>query len=127
MTSFVRVTVAAAALFGASGVGAGAFGAHALRSLLAPERLAVFETASRYHLLHALALLAAAWVVQQWPGRWSRAAAWLFGVGIVLFSGSLYLLAGTGERAFGAITPFGGLLLILGWLSMAIAPLRASG
>jgi uncharacterized membrane protein YgdD (TMEM256/DUF423 family) len=125
MTNFVRGTVVAAALFGATGVVAGAFGAHALRESLPPERLAVFETASRYQLLHALALLGAAWVVQQWPGRWSRAGAWMLGAGIALFSGSLYLLAGTGERALGAITPLGGGLLILGWLSIAMAPLRA--
>ncbi len=120
-----RLASVAGALYGASGVAAGAFGAHGLRERLAPDLLAVFETAARYQMLHALALLAAASVARQWPGRWADGAAWLLGIGIVLFSGSLYLLVFTGERLFGAVTPLGGILLILGWLAMALAPLRS--
>lgn len=120
----VRRTVAAAGVFGFTGVAAGAFGAHALKSRLDPEALAVFDTAARYHLLHALALLGAAWVAQQWPGRAARASSVLFGAGILVFSGSLYALSLSGVRGLGAITPVGGLLLLAGWLALALAPLR---
>jgi uncharacterized membrane protein YgdD (TMEM256/DUF423 family) len=121
-----RWAAVAGGALGATGVAAGAFGAHALRSRLAPDMLAVFETAARYHLLHALALMGAAWVAQQWPGRWAGAAIVLLLGGILLFSGSLYLLAGTGERAFGAVTPVGGLALLGGWLALAVAAWRGS-
>lgn len=100
-------------------VAAGAFGAHTLRSRLAPDLLAVFETAARYQMYHALALLAAAWASTQWPGALVRAAGWLFVGGSVLFSGSLYLLSLTGTRWLGAITPLGGVLFIAGWAALA--------
>jgi uncharacterized membrane protein YgdD (TMEM256/DUF423 family) len=87
--------------------------------------LSVFETAARYQLLHALALFGAAWTTLQWPGRWANASVVLFCAGITLFSGSLYVLALTGERMFGAVTPLGGGLLILGWLALALAPLHS--
>jgi uncharacterized membrane protein YgdD (TMEM256/DUF423 family) len=119
-----RRAVAAAGVFGLTGVAAGAFGAHALKARLAPEALVVFETAARYQLVHTLALLAAAGVARQWPGRAARASCLLFGGGIVLFSGSLYALSLTGVRALGAITPVGGLLFLLGWLAMTWAALR---
>jgi len=120
----VRAAAVAGALFGLTGVAAGAFGAHALKARLDPDALAVFETGARYQLVHALALLGAAWVAQQWPGRAARLSAMLFGAGIVLFSGSLYALALTGVRGLGAITPVGGVLLLLGWLAMAVAATR---
>ena len=72
-------------------------------------------------MYHALALLAVAWACARWPSAWASAAGWLFMTGTVLFSGSLYLLAFTGVRALGAITPFGGLAFILGWLALAWA------
>jgi len=122
-----RLALAAGALFGASGVAAGAFGAHALRARLAPDLLAVYETAARYQLLHALALVGAATVARLWPGRWASAASWLLGAGILLFSGSLYLLVFTGVPLFGAITPLGGTLLVLGWLALAMAARRGAG
>jgi uncharacterized membrane protein YgdD (TMEM256/DUF423 family) len=106
------------------GVAAGAFGAHALRARLAPDLLAVFETGVRYQLVHALALLAAAWAATRWPGRLVNAAAALFVTGIVLFSGSLMLLATTGLRALGMVTPFGGVAFIVGWGCLAVAALR---
>ena len=121
-----RYAAVAAAAFGFTGVAAGAFGAHALRSRLAPDMLAVYETAARYQLLHALALLGAGWVVQQWPSRIAGASVILLGTGIALFSGSLYLLVFTGVPWFGAITPLGGLLLMLGWLALALAALRGT-
>jgi uncharacterized membrane protein YgdD (TMEM256/DUF423 family) len=101
-------------------VAAGAFGAHALRSRLAPELLAAFETGARYQMYHALGLLAAAWAVTRWPVPQVRVAGWLFVAGTVIFSGSLYLLALTGVRAFGAVTPLGGLAFLAGWLALAV-------
>jgi uncharacterized membrane protein YgdD (TMEM256/DUF423 family) len=102
-------------------VAAGAFGAHALRGRLTPELLAVFETAARYQMYHALALLAVAWAVARWPGPWPRAAGWCFAVGTVLFSGSLYALALTGLRWLGAITPLGGVAFLAGWALLAVS------
>ena len=102
-------------------VALGAFAAHGLRARLSAEALATFETGARYHMYHALALLAVGWALGRWPGPWTNAAGWLFVAGTVLFSGSLYLLAVTGARALGAITPFGGLAFILGWLALAWA------
>jgi uncharacterized membrane protein YgdD (TMEM256/DUF423 family) len=103
-------------------VGAGAFGAHALRSRLGPDSLAVFETAARYQMFHALGLFAAAWAATRWPGDWPNRSGWLFVVGTVLFSGSLYALALSGIRWLGAITPLGGVAFLLGWLSLALSP-----
>jgi uncharacterized membrane protein YgdD (TMEM256/DUF423 family) len=116
-----RVFFAVGAVLGAIGVAAGAFGAHGLRSRVAPEMLAVFETGVRYHLVHALALLATAWAAARWPGAAVTAAGWLFLAGILVFSGSLYLLVLTGIRALGAVTPVGGVALIAGWVMLAWA------
>ena len=102
-------------------VAAGAFGAHGLRARLAPDLLAVFETAARYQMYHALALLAAAWAVSRWPGALPQWAGWLFVTGSVLFSGSLYLLALSGQRWLGAITPLGGAAFLAGWVCLALA------
>lgn len=106
------------------GVAAGAFGAHGLKSRLTPEMLAVFETGVRYQLVHALALLAVAWACTRWPGRAASAAGFLFLSGIVVFSGSLYLLALTGVRSFGAVTPIGGVAFLAGWACLAWAGWR---
>ncbi len=119
-----RVFVALGAISALVAVAAGAFGAHALRDRLAPEMLSVFEVGARYHMYHALALLAAAWAVGRWPGGAAVAAGWLFVAGTVVFSGSLYLLALTGQRWLGAVTPLGGLAFILGWAALAWAALR---
>jgi uncharacterized membrane protein YgdD (TMEM256/DUF423 family) len=109
-------------------IAAGAFGAHALRARLPVERLAVFETASRYHMYHALGLIAVAWLAHVRAGGSSAglvaAAGWLMLAGIVLFSGSLYALTLSGVRALGAVTPFGGLAFMLGWAMFAWAALR---
>ena len=105
-------------------VAAGAFGAHALRSRMTPDLLAVFETGARYQMYHALGLLAVAWALTRWPEAPVRAAGWLFVAGTVLFSGSLYLLALTGVRAFGAVTPLGGLAFLAGWLALAVGVWR---
>ena len=108
------------ALCGLTGVALGAFGAHGLRTRISPEMLGVFETGVRYHLYHALALLATASLMPRLGGgRLFVAAGWLFTAGIVLFSGSLYLLALTGITVLGAITPLGGVALIAGWACLA--------
>ena len=108
------------------GVAAGAFGAHALKTRLAPEMLAVFETGVRYQLVHALALLATAWASHRWPGAITTAAGWLFVAGIVLFSGSLYVLALSDVRELGIVTPFGGMAFLLGWGCLVWAATRTS-
>ena len=100
-------------------VGLGAFGAHALKQRLTPDLLAIFEVGVRYQVYHALALLAVAWATSRWPGAWVHAAGWLFLAGIVVFSGSLYVLSLTGMRWLGAITPLGGLAFLTGWLCLA--------
>jgi uncharacterized membrane protein YgdD (TMEM256/DUF423 family) len=113
---FIMGTVLAAL-----GVAAGAFGAHALRGRLTPDLLNAFETGVRYHLIHALGLLSVAWATTRWPGYVVNAAGWLFLLGTVLFSGSLYALSLSGVRALGAITPVGGFAFIAGWLALAWA------
>jgi uncharacterized membrane protein YgdD (TMEM256/DUF423 family) len=120
-----RLFVALGALSGFIAVGTGAFGAHALKARLAPDLLAVFETASRYQMYHALALVAAGWVAARWPGALAQWAGWLFVAGTIVFSGSLYTLALTGLRWLGAITPLGGLCFLAGWFCLALAAARA--
>jgi uncharacterized membrane protein YgdD (TMEM256/DUF423 family) len=121
-----RVFLALGALSALLAVGAGAFGAHALRERLVPDMLSVFDVGARYHMYHALGLLAASWAVSRWPGAAAVAAGWLFVAGTVIFSGSLYLLAFTGQRWLGAVTPLGGLAFMLGWAALAWAALRAA-
>ncbi len=97
----------------------GAFAAHGLKNTIAPEMLAVFETGVRYQMYHAFALFAAAWGFARWQARAFTLAGWLFVAGIVIFSGSLYLMAFTGARWLGAVTPLGGLAFLAGWLCLA--------
>ena len=122
-----RVFALLGALLACLAVGAGAFGAHGLRGRLAPDMLEVFETAARYQMYHALALLAVAWVGERWPGGPTQAAGWLFLLGILLFSGSLYLLSVTGLRWLGAVTPLGGVAFLAGWLVLAWAIWQGKG
>jgi len=107
-------------VLGALGVAAGAFGAHALRQKLDPAMLEVFETGARYQLLHAVVMVAAAAALERRPSRLLAAACWLFGTGIVLFSGSLYALALAGPTLWGAVTPFGGVSFLAGWACLAL-------
>ena len=108
------------AISGFLGVAFGAFGAHALRSRLSPEMLAVFETGVRYQMYHTFAvLIVAAAIGHIGNARLLVIAGWIFAAGIVLFSGSLYTLALTGVGTLGAITPIGGLLFLIGWLCLA--------
>ncbi len=98
-------------------VAAGAFGAHALESIVAPDLLEVYETGVRYQMFHALALIAIGLAATHRPGaRWALPI-WLFAVGTVLFSGSLYVMALTGARWLGAVTPIGGLCFLAGWVA----------
>ena len=105
-------------------VGLGAFGAHGLRGILSPEDLVTFETGVRYQMYHALALLGVAWAVTQWETVLLEWTGWLFVLGILVFSGSLYILVLTGQRWLGTVTPLGGLAFILGWILLASAAFR---
>ena len=114
------------AALGATGVGLGAFGAHALKAMLEESgRLGTWETAVLYHLVHALALIAvAAFALHAPDNGMLRAAGWCFFAGSAVFSGSLYVLCLTGTKWLGAITPIGGLLMIGGWICLLLAGLR---
>ena len=119
-----RVFFALGSVSALIGVAAGAFGAHVLMSRLEPQMLETFETAVRYQLFHALGLLAVAWAVTRWPISVANTAGWLFVVGTLLFSGSLYALTLSGVRWLGAITPLGGLCLLAGWGCLAWTAFR---
>ena len=107
------------------GVAAGAFGAHGLKSRISAEMLAVFEVGVRYQMYHAFALIAAAWAQAKWPSSIVIIGGWLFVIGTILFSGSLYLLSVSGVRWLGAITPLGGLTFLAGWICIAWGAWRA--
>jgi uncharacterized membrane protein YgdD (TMEM256/DUF423 family) len=114
-------------LFGFTGVGAGAFGAHALARRIPPERLVTFETAVRYQLWHTFAILAVVVLRTIGPDAPSETVAgWAFVLGVVLFSGSLYALALSGVRRWGAVTPFGGLAFLVGWAAFVVAASSAT-
>lgn len=116
-----RILIATGALLGLLAVVGGTFAAHVLDKNLDPKSISTFETAVRYHMYHALATLAAAWVYTRWPGRLPLMAGWMFAIGVVLFSGSLYLLVGTGAKWLGMVAPIGGSAFIVGWLMLALA------
>ncbi|MDX1662731.1 MAG: DUF423 domain-containing protein [Candidatus Promineifilaceae bacterium] len=120
------VMLASALMF--LGVAAGAFGAHGLSSYFAdyPDLEATYDTAVRYHMIHALALLFVALLAREWAGSLTTWAGYLFVAGIFIFSGSLYLLVLTRIRWLGAITPFGGLAFLAGWVLLFFAALRVS-
>lgn len=114
------------AIFGFLGVAAGAFGAHALANKLEPRLLHAFEVGARYQLVHAVALLAVAWIASRHPGGAAQWSGWMFVAGVTVFSGSLYALALTGVRWLGAITPIGGVALLVAWALLAVAFFRAN-
>jgi uncharacterized membrane protein YgdD (TMEM256/DUF423 family) len=120
-----RTLYICAGVAGFTGVALGAFAAHGLKASLAPEMLAAFETGVRYQMYHALALVAAAWGWARWQRRAFSAAGILFAAGIVVFSGSLYLLALTNTRSLGMITPLGGLAYLAGWVCLIAGAWRA--
>ena len=114
------------ALFGGLAVALGAFGAHALESRLSADLLNTYEIGVRYHVYHALALLGVVAVISRWPEANAAVwAGWLFAIGILIFSGSLYILAFTGIRWLGAITPIGGVAFIAGWVCLVWVALRS--
>ena len=120
-----RTIAIAGAVCGFFAVAAGAFGAHALRQRLGPNLMEVFEVAVQYHFYHSFALVASAWFAHRFKSRTAKMAGWCFGAGIVLFSGSLYLLALTEVRWLGAVTPFGGLAFLAGWGLLAVSAARS--
>ena len=125
MTSPARRLLRTGAALAALGVLLGAFGAHTLKNSLGAEMLAIYQTGVQYHLIHALGIVLIAFLASTQPA-WKRLimAGWLMSIGVLLFSGSLYLLAATGVRALGAITPLGGLCFIVAWGLLVFAPVR---
>jgi len=120
-----RTFILLAAVFAFLGVALGAFGAHALNATLtANGRESTFDTAVHYQLVHAVALLAAAWVAEKIPGRLTRAAGYLFAAGTILFSGSLYILAIFNLGFMGAVAPLGGALFLAGWFCLGLSVWR---
>ncbi len=121
-----RLFISIGAVSALLAVAAGAFGAHALRDRIAADLLDVFETAARYEMYHALALVAVGLLSTRFSGGggWIAAAGWLFVAGTVLFSGSLYALALSGVRWLGAITPLGGIAFLVGWAALALGVWR---
>ena len=103
----------------------GAFAAHALKTRLSPDMFTTFEVAVRYQMYHALGLIVVAWAASQWSSQLITASGWLFVAGIVIFSGSLYILSLTGVRWLGAITPIGGGAFIIGWGCLLWAAIRS--
>jgi len=120
----MKAWLAIAAINGFLAVAAGAFAAHVLRTWLDGNGVDVFETAARYQMYHALAMGLAALAMRRIPGGLAYVAAGFFFVGIVLFSGSLYILALTGVREWGIVTPFGGMCFLVGWALLALAAWR---
>ena len=121
-----RVFLASGAVFALLAVGAGAFGAHALRERIPAERLQAFETATRYTMYHALGLFAVVWFRTLGPDQVSETVAGTaFIVGVVVFAGSLVTLSLTGERRWGAVAPIGGVCFLIGWAALLIAALTA--
>ncbi len=118
-----RIFFALGSIFGGLAVGLGAFGAHGLANMLTPERLVTYETAVRYQMYHAIALLVVALALTQWPAATKplQTGGWLFVAGIILFSGSLYLLSVGAIRWLGAVTPLGGVAFVGGWLFLVLA------
>ncbi len=116
---FDRLFLALGSLFALLAVALGAFAAHALKARLGADLIGTFEVGVRYQMYHAIALLAVGLAHKSWPSPLLAASGWLFVIGIVVFSGSLYVLSLSGIRWFGAITPFGGIAFLAGWVCLA--------
>lgn len=128
MNLYVKVFGALGGFFGFLAVALGAFGAHVLKARLSPDDLAIFETGVRYQMYHALALLLLAALLPRGGSAGAfTLAGWAFLVGIVLFSGSLYLMVFSGQRWLGAVTPLGGVAFLAGWSALAWAFFRGTG
>lgn len=120
----MKIFIALGSLLGLLAVAAGAFGAHALEAKLDADMLEVWETAAKYQMYHALAMFGAAWLVQQTQSAWATTAGWAFFGGALVFSGTLYILALSGIKWLGAITPLGGTAMIVGWFCCFMAALK---
>lgn len=121
MAPSLKILLLLGAFLGFVSVSAGAFGAHSLKNKLSHEMLAVFEVGCRYMMYHAIAIFISVWISTLTPSLFAPLSAWLFFSGTLIFSGSLYLLVLTGIRLFGAITPIGGVIMLAGWVCLAIA------
>lgn len=119
-----QILFASGALLAFLSVAAGSFGAHLLKLRLSADQLVIFETAVRYQMFHAIALMIVGLGLQFFSSNWLIGSGWLFLLGTVIFSGSLYILIFTGQRAWGMLTPIGGVLFLLGWLFLVIAAFR---
>lgn len=119
-----RLFAIVGSFFAMTGIALGAFGAHFLKERLSSEKLSVLEIGIRYQIYHALALFVVAWAISRWPSQSTISVGWLFIMGVLLFSGSLYLIVLTGQRWLGAVTPIGGLAMILGWAILAWVAFR---
>lgn len=122
----MKTFILLSAILGFTGVALGAFGAHGLAAYFAvnPGREDTFRTAVQYHLIHAVALLGAAWVAERYPGWPANTAGWLLFAGAVIFAGALYILSVFQVRIFGAVAPIGGLLMLAGWALLAWVGVR---
>lgn len=120
----MKVFVALGSIMAFLGVGVGAFGAHTLKGVLG-DQADVYETGVHYHLIHALGIVLIGILVERFPGALMNWAGWLLFIGILLFSGSLYVLSITKVSVVGAITPIGGVAFLAGWLLVVIAVLKA--
>ena len=120
----MKVFALLGSIFALLAVVAGAFGAHAMDGKLEPPMMDAWHTAAQYQMYHALALFAAAWLYQQTGATSALVGGWSFVAGILVFSGSLYLLAITDIRGFGAITPVGGVAMLVGWLCCILTALK---
>jgi uncharacterized membrane protein YgdD (TMEM256/DUF423 family) len=122
-----RVCIVAGAVLGGAAVALGAFGAHGLEGFLVERnQVANFETAVRYQMYHALALVLIGILGESRPSAALRVAGWCFGVGVVVFSGALYGIALTRVSQLGMVAPLGGTLLIVGWVALALSTVRPS-
>ena len=119
-----RVLFGLGSILGFLGVVTGAFGAHAIRERVSAERLDNWKTAADYQLWHALAAIASGLIAVRWASGAAAAAGWCFVAGVIVFSGSLYALALTDRRKLGAVTPFGGVLFLVGWAFLVVAAIR---
>jgi uncharacterized membrane protein YgdD (TMEM256/DUF423 family) len=127
MSAFTKVFLFLGGANAALVVAMGAFGAHALKTRISSDMMAVYHTAVLYHAIHALGLIAIGLVAAWLPDSgYLKSAGWTMFAGIVLFSGSLYLLSVTGSRWLGAITPIGGVAFLLAWVLFCLAILKAS-
>ena len=123
-TGVNRTFILLGGIFGATAVALGAFGAHGLRSSVDAQTLSTWQTAAHYHLVHSLMLVMIGVLRGHTRSKAVRAAGWLFLIGIVIFSGTLYLLVLTDNKWLGAVTPLGGICLIAGWVCLAAAGVK---